>query len=77
MGSLFSSSKNEQTLTSQGEVNNNVIVEGTGLKPELIEALLIAILVLKLIELILQCVRVLKLKRNRTNNTSEPTESDP
>ena len=52
MGNLLTFDKHEQAINSQGKINNNVIVEPDNVKLEFMESLLIALLVLKSIEVV-------------------------
>lgn len=67
--SLFSSKKTEESLTNQGTVNNNVIVEESGTKIGFIEALLIVFLILKFIEVILLLMKSFNLKCKKFSDT--------
>lgn len=68
--SFFSPTEKIQTdIKSSGAINNNVLVEGTGLKLEFIEALLIAVIILKIIELVVELFKYRFLKTTTINNS--------
>lgn len=73
MGTLFSSEKTQQDIKSTGEINNTVVVEGTNFKIELIEALMIAVIVIKVIKLLFTIWKDVR-DRKRDHPRETPTE---
>lgn len=77
MGNLFSWSTSDEKVTTQGAVNNNVTIEEKAITMDLVEILLIALLILKIIKLILLFAPQLIKYHQKNRNTNIETTTEP